>query len=163
MTQFLNLAGMLIHTIGLIIFAGGQIWIGVTMAVAMGSKKPHGMAFAFDFVEPMHKVMFTGFIMLGVGGLIRMFADNLFSIFADFHTLWGTAFFIKIVLYVIMIFTGIILAKKLTPELLKLAPEPGKEPSKDFNKKLDTMMKLGRMDFLFTMLIIILAVVAITQ
>jgi hypothetical protein len=154
---------MLIHTLGLIIFAGGQVWIGFTMAIAFTSKKPHGKEFALEFVEPMHKLMFTGFILLAVGGLIRMFADNLFSIFADFETLWGTAFFIKISLYIVLVISGLILARKFTPYVIKNAPKLGEEPTKEYSKVLDKMMKVGRTDFLLTMLIIVLSVVAITQ
>jgi len=144
-------------------YAGGQIWIGFVMKIVLNPKRPEGIPLGIEFAESMNKLMVTGFLLLGIGGLIRMYAGNLFSVFADFDTVWGTAFFIKILLYLSLFVTGGYIATKLMPAVTKKAPKNGAPPSKEFEAILMKVEKFSKTDAVIVFTIIFMAIIAMTQ
>ena len=157
------LVGSLIHTFGLLIFGGGEVWITFLMAKSQGSKGPHGKIFVMEILESVGKLMFAGLILLIIGGIIRMIADRSTTIWGNTNYLWGTTMLIKHVLVAIILVVGIIMVARITPALFKTAPKPDQPPSKEFLKNISLMQKVAKTNLLLTMIVVVLSVIAISR
>ena len=160
MNEIIIFAGILIHTIGLLMFAGGEVWISVIMGVAMKSKKPFGKAFFIELMPTLHKVMFTGIILLLIGGLIRMIGTSSFGMYGNLGNTWGTLMIVKHILFIIVVISGLILMFKISPKFEALAPKtPTDKPSKEFLVVQATIGKIAPLNFMLTILIVVISVV----
>ena len=159
MNEIIIFAGILIHTIGLLMFAGGEVWISVIMGVAMKSKKPFGKAFIIELMPTLHKVMNAGVFLLLIGGLIRMFGTSSFGIYGSLGNTWGTLMIVKHILFIIIVISGLIITFKISPKFVALAPKmPTDKPSKEFLAVQATVSKIAPLNFMLTILIVVISV-----
>jgi uncharacterized membrane protein len=161
MSQILLAVGILLHTFGLIVFAGGGIWVTIVMGKAQKSEKPHGRAFVQELLKPVSMAMWIGTILLIVGGLIRLFGMNAVGLWGDTSNLWGTIMLVKHILVVVIVVIALFISMKFGPAMAKNAPKPGEPPSKTF---LDIGKKLGKLsatNVFLTMIIVVISVLAL--
>lgn len=163
MSQALDFIGVLLHTFGLIIFGGGLVWVMFFMINAQKSKKPHGKAFMPEVQPKIGKLLTLGILLLLSGGLIRMISLDKTGFWGDIGEIWGISMVIKHILFVVVFIVGLIMVFKLTPTTLKLAPKgPGEKPSPEFLKYVGISQKMGMINVMLGMIIIVLSVVAVT-
>ena len=161
MNEIVIFAGILMHTIGLLMFAGGEVWISVIMGVAMKSKKPFGQAFFIELMPTLHKVMFTGILLLLIGGLIRMIGTSGFGMPKGILVnTWDTLMVVKHILFIIIVISGLILMFKVSPKFVALAPKTlTDKPSKEFLAAQAKIGKIAPFNFMLTIIIVVISVV----
>ncbi len=161
MSQLVFAAGVLLHVLGLIIWAGGEIWITMFVMKSQKSPRPHGRAFILEVLKTVNKMMWTGAVLLGVGGVLRIIGMNAVSLWTDPSTLWGAMMLTKHGLLVIVIISSIIISTRVSPTMEKNAPGPNEQPSETFLKASELLEKLSRTNFLLTMIVIVISVGAV--
>lgn len=161
MSQLLFALGLLLHTFGLIVFAGGEIWVSIMVAKSQSSPKPHGKAFVMELLKPISITMWIGGILLAVGGIIRMVGMNAVGLWGDLGTLWGTIMLFKHLLVVIITVSALLISLKVAPTMGKNAPGPGEEPSEIFLKNSKRLEKLSQTNLFLTMLVVVISVAAV--
>lgn len=162
MSDILFALGVLIHTLGLIVWAGGEIWITVFVIKAQKSKKPHGMAFILEMMHTVDKVMMTGLVLVLVGGFMRIAGANALGIYADPSYLWSVMMITKHALIVVLIITSLIITKKLAPVIVANAPGPNTPPNEKFERSIGMLERLSRTNLFITIVIIVISVGAVT-
>ena len=163
MSQALDFIGVLLHTFGLLIFAGGQIWVIFIMKKAEKSPRPHGKAFVPEIQPSIGRFMMVGILLLLVGGLIRMVSTNRPDFWGDTGGIWGLSMVIKHILFSVLVILGCILVFKITPTAGKLAPKgPDEKPSPEFLKTVKMAQKMAMLLVMLDIIIIILGVTAST-
>jgi uncharacterized membrane protein len=163
MSEILDFIGVLLHTFGLIIFSGGQVWTIFLMTKAEKSAKPHGKAFVPEIQPSMSKLMFMGILLLLIGGFIRMIAIGRPNLWGNLDQLWGISMLLKHILFVVLVVLGSILMFVMGPKAGKLAPKgPGEKPSPEFLKAVGASKKMGMVLVMLGMTIIVLSVVAVS-
>lgn len=162
MSDLLFGAGLLIHTIGLVIWAGGEIWIGVLVVKAQKSPKPHGRAFVLEMLPTVGRMMWTGLLLVLVGGTVRIIGANLGALWADLGNLWGAMMMTKHTLIMVMIVTSFVITHKLGPVILANVPAPDAPPSETFHRAMERLEKLSRTNLFLTMVVIVISVGAVT-
>jgi uncharacterized membrane protein len=162
MSDILFAVGVLIHTLGLIIWAGGEIWITVIVANAQKSEKPHGRAFVLELMPAANKVMWAGLVLVLIGGAVRIVGANAVGIYADIGNLWGAMMMIKHALIVVLIINSVIISKKLSPVIHANAPGPNSPPNEKFQRAMGLLEKFSKTNLFLTMVVIVISVWAVT-
>ena len=162
MSDLLFAVGVLIHTFGLIIWAGGEIWIAVFVAKAQKSKSPHGMPFILEMIHTISKVMTIGLVLVIVGGATRIVGANAVGVWTDPGNLWGAMMLTKHALIVVLVINSILIVKKVTPAIVANMPAPNSPPSEAFLRATGKLEKFSQTNLFITLVIIVISVMAVT-
>jgi uncharacterized membrane protein len=161
MSDLLFATGLLIHTLGLIIWAGGEIWITVMVVKAQKSPNPHGRAFILEMLHTVSRVMWVGLLLVLIGGGLRIIGANAGALWADPGNLWGAMMLTKHTLIVVLIGTSILIGR-VAPVIEANAPAPNAPPNETFLRAMGRLEKLSRTNLFLTMVIIVISVAAVT-
>ena len=162
MSDILFALGVLIDTLGLVIWAGGEVWITVFVAKGQKSQKPHGRAFVLEVMPTINKMMWSGLVLVLIGGAVRIIGANAVGIYSDFGNLWGAMMIIKHALIVVLVIDSIIITKKLSPVIEANAPGPDSPPNEKFQRAMGMLEKLSKTNLFLTILVIVISVGAVT-
>jgi uncharacterized membrane protein len=150
MSDLLFAAGLLIHTFGLIIWAGGEIWITVLVVKAQKSPRPHGRAFILELLHTVGNVMWVGLLLVFIGGFLRIIGANAGALWVDPGNLWGAMMLTKHGLIFVLVVTSFIITRKLGPVILANVPAPDTQPSETFQRAMGRLEKLSRTNLFLT-------------
>jgi uncharacterized membrane protein len=162
MSDLLFAAGLLIHTLGLIIWAGGEVWITVLVAKAQKSEKPHGQAFVLEIMPTANKVMWAGLMLAIIGGAVRIIGANALGIYTDLGNLWSAMMVTKHALIVVFIITSAIITWSVKPVVEANMPGPNSPPNEKFQRAMGKLGKLSMTNFFLTIVVIVISVGAVT-
>ena len=148
--------GFVLHTFGLVIYAGGVIWVTIINRLSQKSPKPHGKLFFMEIVRIMGNILTIGILLITFGGILRLLP---YLGYITIATAYGITMIIKLILVAFVFVNGVYISYGLTPRLLSKAPKgPSEKPTPEFIKSTRSVARLSQINFLTVILIIILSV-----
>jgi putative copper export protein len=148
--------GFVLHTIGLLIYAGGVIWVTIINMLSQKSPKPHGKLFFMEIVRVVGKILTIGILLITVGGILRILP---YIGYITVATAYGMTMIIKLILVGFVFVNGMYISYGLTPRLLSKTPKgPGENPTPEFISSTRSVARLSQINFLTVILIILFSV-----
>lgn len=156
MSLFVEYFSTLIHIIGLLMLAGGHLWLAVCSVKADQSRFDYGQRFLVEALPTFSTLFGTGVLLLFASGLAKLLLWYEPG-FIFLPRPYGWILLIKLLLYIGIVINGILIERKYVGGLLKLGvPEVGDPVSTEMAHAWIGLQQHARLNFALIMIVLAL-------
>ena len=147
--------GLLLHIIGLVVFFCGQLYI---LTKVKWSKDPNVQSSIVKRLPRLFKITNWGLLISFSGGVLSLIALNEPDFFGLPKT-WGWIMLAKLLLYMMLSISSIIIVEKNVPDVIASATVWEKSSDQSF-KAIKNLKRILKVNLMVSLLIVVLGVVA---
>lgn len=156
MRLFVEYFGTLLHILGLLMLAGGHLWLTLCAGKARQSRFDYGQRFLVELVPTFSTLFGAGVLLLFFSGLAKLLLWYEPG-FLFLPRLYGWLLLTKLSLYTAIVLHGIVIERKHIVGLVKLGlPEPGDPMSHDMVRAWTGLLIHARLNFALIMVMVAL-------
>jgi len=156
MTLFVEFFSTLIHLLGLLMLAGGHLWLAVCSAKAEQSRFEYGQRFLVEMLPTCSTLFGTGVLLLFGSGLAKLLLWYEPG-FIFLPRPYGWILLAKLLLYIGIVLNGITIERKHVARLLKLGvPEAGDPVWEQVARIWRGLQRHARLNFALIMIVLAL-------
>ncbi len=156
MRLFIEYFSTLIHLIGLLMLAGGHLWLGLYSVKAEQSRFDYGRRFFLELAPTVSTVFGMGVLLLFCSGLAKLLLWYEPG-FIFLPLPYGWILLTKLLLYIAIVINGILIERKHLARLVRLElPEAGDPASGELAEAWLGLQKHARLNFALIMIVLAL-------
>lgn len=156
MRLFIEYFSTLIHILGLLLLAGGHLWLSLCTRQAARSRFDYGQRFLVELVPSFSTVFGMGVLLLFASGLAKLLLWYEPG-FLFLPRPYGWILLTKLLLYMGIVVNGVIIERKFVVELVKLGlPEAGDVISDELAHTWMGLQRQARLNFALIMVVVAL-------
>ena len=156
MRLFVEYFSTLLHLIGLLLLAGGHLWLAVYSVKAEQSPVDYGQRFLLELLPTMSTFFGVGVLLLfssGIAKLLLWYEPG----FIFLPLPYGWILLTKLLLYIAIVVNGILIERWHLARLVKLGvPEVGDPMSAELVSTWAALQRQARLNFALIMIIVAL-------
>ena len=156
MKLFIEYFSTLLHLIGLLMLAGGHLWLAVCTVKAEQSPFDHGRRFLLELLPTMSTLFGIGVLLLfssGMAKLLLWYEPG----FIFLPLPYGWILLAKLMLYIAIVVNGIVIERRHIVRLVKLGPpEVGDRISAELASTWAALQRQARVNFALIMIVVAL-------
>ena len=154
MTLFVEYWSTLLHLIGLLLLAGGHLWLAVCSLKAEQSSFDYGQRFLLELLPTISTLFGVGVLLLffsGMAKLILWYEPG----FIFLPLPYGWILLTKLILYIVIVVNGIWIERRHMARLVKLGlPEVGDRISAELAAAWAALQRQARLNFVLIMVVV---------
>jgi uncharacterized membrane protein len=156
MKLFVEYFSTLLHLIGLLILAGGHLWLAVGSVKAEQSPFDHGQRFLLELLPTMSLLFGIGVLLLFCSGMAKLLLWYEPG-FIFLPLPYGWILLAKLILYIAIVVNGISIERWHIVRLVKLGiPETGDRFSAELASTWADLQRQARLNFALIMIVVAL-------
>ena len=156
MKLFVEYFSTLIHLIGLLLLAGGHLWLAVCSVKAEQSSFDYGQRFLLELLPTLSTFFGIGVLLLfssGMAKLLLWYEPG----FIFLPLPYGWILLAKLILYIAVVVNGIVIERRHIMQVVKLGlPEMGDAVSAALAKTWADLQRQARLNFALIMIMVAL-------
>jgi hypothetical protein len=156
MRLFVEYFSTLLHLIGLLLFAGGHLWLAVCSVKAEQSPYGYGQRFLLELLPTLSTLFGVGVLLLfssGMAKLLLWYEPG----FIFLPLPYGWILLAKLILYIAIVVNGILIERRYIVRLVKLGlPEVGDRISAELVTIWAALQRQARFNFALIMVVVAL-------
>jgi hypothetical protein len=156
MNLFVEYFSTLLHLIGLLMLAGGHLWLAICAVKAEQSPFDHGQRFLLELLPTMSTLFGIGVLLLfssGMAKLLLWYEPG----FIFLPLPYGWILLAKLTLYIAIVVNGIVIERRYIVRLVKLGlPEVGDRISAELASTWAALQRQARLNFALIMIVVAL-------
>ncbi|HSF30452.1 MAG TPA: hypothetical protein VLK82_08285 [Candidatus Tectomicrobia bacterium] len=154
MKLFVEYLSTLLHLIGLLLLAGGHLWLAVCSVKADQSTFEYGHRFLLELLPTVSTLFGVGLLLLfssGMAKLLLWYEPG----FIFLPLPYGWILLTKLMLYIVIVINGIVIERRYIARLLKLGlPETGDRVSTELATTWSALQRRARLNFALIMVVV---------
>jgi uncharacterized protein YqhQ len=154
MKLFVEYWSTLLHLIGLLLLAGGHLWLTVCSVKAERSTFEYGQRFLFELLPTISIIFGVGVLLLfssGMAKLLLWYEPG----FLFLPLPYGWILLTKLMLYIAIVVNGIWIERRHIAQLTKLGlPEAGDRISDELASAWTALQRQARLNFVLIMVVV---------
>jgi uncharacterized membrane protein len=156
MKLFVEYFSTLIHLIGLLIFAGGHLWLAIGSVKAEQSPFDYGQRFLLELLPTVSTLFGIGVLLLFFSGMAKLLLWYEPG-FIFLPLPYGWILLAKLILYIAIVVNGILIERRHIVRLVKLGlPEVGDRISTELASTWAGLQRQARLNFALIMIVVAL-------
>jgi uncharacterized membrane protein len=156
MKLFVEYFSTLLHLIGLLIFAGGHLWLAIGSVKAEQSPFDYGQRFLLELLPTVSTLFGIGVLLLFFSGMAKLLLWYEPG-FIFLPLPYGWILLAKLILYVAIVVNGILIERRHIVRLVKLGlPEVGDRISTEVASTWAGLQRQARLNFALIMIVVAL-------
>jgi hypothetical protein len=153
MRLFVEYISTLLHLLGLLLLAGGHLWLAVCSVKAEQSSFDHGQRFLLELLPTLSTLFGVGVLLLFCSGLAKLILWYEPG-FIFLPLPYGWILFTKLMLYSAIVVNGILIERRHITRLVKLGlPEAGDRISTELAAAWMALQRQARLNFVLIMVV----------
>jgi uncharacterized protein YqhQ len=154
MKLFVEYLSTLLHLIGLLLLAGGHLWLAVCSVKADQSNFDYGQRFLLELLPTISTLFGVGLLLLfssGMAKLLLWYEPG----FIFLPLPYGWILLTKLMLYIVIVINGIVIERHYIVRLMKLGlPEMGDRISTELASTWSALQRQARLNFALIMVVV---------
>jgi hypothetical protein len=154
MRLFVEYLSTLLHLIGLLLLAGGHLWLAVCSVKAEQSAFDYGQRFLFELLPTISTLFGVGTLLLfwsGMAKLLLWYEPG----FIFLPLPYGWILLTKLMLYIAIVINGVVIERRHIVRLVKLRlPETGERISTELATTWSALQRQARLNFALIMIVV---------
>jgi uncharacterized protein YqhQ len=154
MRLFVEYLSTLLHLIGLLLLAGGHLWLAVCSVKAERSSSDYGQRFLLELLPTISTLFGAGVLLLfssGMAKLLLWYEPG----FVFLPLPYGWILLTKLMLYIVIVINGIVIERYYIVRLVKLGlPETGDRISAELTTTWSGLQRQARLNFALIMVVV---------
>jgi len=154
MRLFVEYFATLLHLIGLLLLAGGHLWLAVCTVKAEQSCLDYGQRFLLELLPTFSTLFGVGVLLLfasGMAKLVLWYEPG----FIFLPLPYGWILLTKLMLYIAIVVNGIVIDRRYLARLVKLGlPEGGDRISAELASTWAALQRQARLNFALIMVVV---------
>ena len=154
MRLFVEYFATLLHLIGLLLLAGGHLWLAVCSVKAEQSSFDYGQRFLLELLPTLSTLFGVGVLLLfasGMAKLVLWYEPG----FIFLPLPYGWILLTKLILYIMIVVNGIWIDRRHIGRLIKLGfPEAGDHISGELATTWTALQRQARLNFALIMVVV---------
>jgi uncharacterized membrane protein len=154
MKLFVEYFATLLHLIGLLLLAGGHLWLAVCTVKAEQSRLDYGQRFLLELIPTFSTLFGVGVLLLfasGMAKLVLWYEPG----FIFLPLPYGWILLIKLMLYIAIVVNGITIDRRYLARIVKLElPEAGDRISAELASTWAALQRQARLNFVLIMVVV---------
>ena len=156
MRLFVEYFSTLVHLLGLVMLAGGHLWLALGTGKAEQARGDYGLRFLIGFLPTLSTLFGVGVLLLFASGLAKLLLWYEPG-FIFLPLPYGWILLAKLVLYVAIVLNGILIERWHLSRLLKLGlSEPGDPLSGELLQTWRALQRQAGLNFVLIMIVMAL-------
>jgi uncharacterized membrane protein len=156
MRLFVEYFSTLLHLLGLLILAGGHLWLALSAGKAERSRFDYGQRFLIEFLPTLSTLFGVGVLLLFSSGLAKLLLWYEPG-FLFLPLPYGWILLAKLMLYVAIVVNGILIERRHLSRLAKLGvPEAGDPLGVELVHTWRALQRQARLNFALIMIVVAL-------
>ncbi len=153
MRLFVEYISTLLHLLGLLLLAGGHLWLAVCSVKAEQSSFDHGQRFLLELLPTLSTLFGVGVLLLFCSGLAKLILWYEPG-FIFLPLPYGWILLTKLMLYSAIVGNGILIERRHITRLVKLGlPEAGDRISTELAAAWMALQRQARLNFVLIMVV----------
>jgi uncharacterized membrane protein len=154
MSLFVEYFATLLHLIGLLILAGGHLWLAVCTIKAEQSSLDHGQRFLLELLPTFSMLFGVGVLLLFTSGMAKLLLWYEPG-FIFLPLPYGWILLTKLLLYVAIVINGIAIDRRHLARVVKLGlPETGERINTEMARTWAALQRQARLNFALIMVVV---------
>jgi uncharacterized protein YqhQ len=154
MKLFVEYFATLLHLIGLLLLAGGHLWLAVCSLKAERSSFDYGQRFLLEFLPTLSTLFGVGVLLLFASGMAKLFLWYEPG-FIFLPLPYGWILLTKLMLYIVIVINGIVIDRRHLAQLIKLGlPEAGDRIGAELAITWAALQRQARLNFVLIMVVV---------
>jgi uncharacterized membrane protein len=156
MKLFVEYFSTLLHLLGLLMFAGGHLWLAVSSVKAEQSRFDYGQRFLLELLPTMSMLFGIGVLLLFFSGMAKLLLWYEPG-FIFLPLPYGWILLAKLLLYITIVVNGMVIERRHIMQLMKLGlPEVGDPVSAELASTWGNLQRQARLNFVLIMIVVAL-------
>jgi uncharacterized membrane protein len=156
MRLFVEYFSSLIHLLGLLMLAGGHLWLTLSAGTAERSGVDDGQRFLIEFLPTLSTLFGVGVLLLFSSGLAKLLLWYEPG-FIFLPLPYGWILLTKLILYVAIVVNGLLIERRHLPQLARLRPFKAGDPiSLELSHTWSAIRRQAGLNFVLIMVVIAL-------
>jgi uncharacterized protein YqhQ len=156
MRLFVEYFSTLMHLLGLLMLAGGHLWLALSSAMADRARGDYGHRFLIEFLPTLATVFGVGVLLLFLSGMAKLLLWYEPG-FIFLPLPYGWILLTKLTLYVAIVVNGILIERRHLSRLAKIGvPEAGDPLSVELVQTWGALQRQAAMNFVLIMVVVAL-------
>lgn len=156
MGLFVEYFSTLVHLLGLLMLAGGHLWLALSASHAERSRFDDGTRFLIEFLPTISTLFGVGVLLLFASGMAKLLLWYEPG-FIFLPLPYGWILLTKLLLYVAIVLNGILIERWHLSRLVKLGlPEAGDATSAELFQTWHALLRQARLNFVLIMIVVAL-------
>ena len=154
MRLFIEYFATLLHLIGLLMLAGGHLWLAVCSVKAEQSSFDYGQRFLLELLPTISTLFGVGVLLLFFSGMAKLLLWYEPG-FIFLPLPYGWILLTKLMLYIAIVINGILIERRHMVQLIKLGlPEVGDRISTELATTWAALQRQARLNFALIMVVV---------
>ena len=154
MKLFVEYWSTLLHLIGLLLLAGGHLWLAVCSVKAEQSAFDDGQRFLLELLPTISTLFGVGVLLLFASGMAKLLLWYEPG-FIFLPLPYGWLLLTKLILYMVIVVNGIWIERRYMVQLVKLGlPEVGDHLSAELATTWTALQRRARLNFVLIMIVV---------
>jgi hypothetical protein len=154
MRLFVEYLSTLLHLVGLLLLAGGHLWLAVCSAKAEQSSFDYGQRFLLELLPTVSTLFGVGVLLLFCSGMAKLLLWYEPG-FIFLPLPYGWILLTKLTLYIAIVVNGIVIERRYIARLVKLGlPEVGDRISVELATAWAGLQRQARLNFALIMVVV---------
>jgi uncharacterized membrane protein len=154
MRLFIEYFATLLHLLGLLMLAGGHLWLAVCSVKAEQSAFDYGQRFLLELLPIMSTLFGAGVLLLFFSGMAKLLLWYEPG-FIFLPLPYGWILLTKLMLYIAIVINGILIERRHVVRLVKLGlPEAGDRISTELATTWAALQRQARLNFALIMVVV---------
>jgi uncharacterized membrane protein len=156
MRLFIEYVSTLIHLLGLLMLAGGHLWLSLASVKAERSRFDYGRRFLLEFLPTLALLFGAGVLLLFISGLAKLLLWYEPG-FLFLPLPYGWMLLAKLLLYVAIVVNGIVIDRRHLSRLQRLGVPAGGDPiDAELAHAWSGLQRQARLNFALIMIVVAL-------
>ncbi|HXH09875.1 MAG TPA: hypothetical protein VNP04_08965 [Alphaproteobacteria bacterium] len=156
MRLFVEYFSTLVHLLGLLMLAGGHLWLALSAGKAECSRFDYGQRFLIEFLPTLSTLFGVGILLLFSSGLAKLLLWYEPG-FIFLPLPYGWILLTKLILYVVIVVNGILIERWHLSRLMKLGLPEGSDPiGIELTHTWGAVQRQARLNFVLIMIVVAL-------
>lgn len=154
MSLFVEYFATLLHLMGLLLLAGGHLWLAVCTIKAEQSSLDHGQRFLLELLPTFSTLFGVGVLLLftsGMAKLVLWYEPG----FIFLPLPYGWILLTKLMLYIAIVINGIVIDRRHLARIVQLGlPETGERVNAEIARTWAALQRQARLNFALIMVVV---------
>jgi uncharacterized membrane protein len=150
---FIEFLATLLHLIGILLLAGGHLWLAVATVKAEQSTFDHGQRFLLELLPTLSTLFGVGVLLLFCSGMAKLLLWYEPG-FLFLPLPYGWILLTKLLLYIAIVVNGIVIERRHMVQVVKLGlPEVGDPLGSELARSWARLQRQARLNFALIMVV----------